>query len=164
MLSDHCPRRPAGIHSTHAALPANRSLSPTWLLLCRRKPSHKSGAHSVLEVEVAGDVLDASAASPRVPRQGSKHWGILARGQRDGMTPPAAAGAAGEQACEMAAACVHCMRQGAELQASRRQLGAAQAAAAARQQLNLQHFKYELLVDLWALRVLDNEEQGSRLE
>lgn len=111
--------------------------------------SHKSGAHRVLEVEVAGDVLDASAASPRVPRQGPKHWGILARGQRDGTTPPAAAGAAGEQACETAAACVQCTQQGAELQAALRQLGLAQAAAAAaRQQLNLQHFKNELLVDL----------------
>lgn len=63
----------------------------------------------------------------------------------------------------MAAACVQCTRQGPELQAGRRQLGAAQAAAA-RQQLNLQHFKYELLVDLWVMRVLDNEELGSRLE
>ena len=57
------------------------------------------------------------------------------------------------------------LRQGAELQAARRQLGLAlAAAAAARQQSNLQHFKYELLVDLWALRVLDHEELGSRRE
>ena len=77
---------------------------PIWLLLCRRKPSHKSGARSVLEAEAAVDVLHADADSPLVQQQGSKHWGIRARGERDGATSPAAAGPAGEQASKMAAA------------------------------------------------------------
>ena len=33
-----------------------------------------------------------------------------------------------------------------------------------RQALNLERFKYELLVDLWSMRVLDNEELGLQLE
>lgn len=110
-------------------------------------------------------MLDAFATGPLVQRHGSKRWGILARGQPDGTSPSAAAACASEQAQELAAARDECARQGAELQALRRELGAAQAAAAAAaQQLNLQRFKYELLVDLWAMRVLDNEELGSRLE
>lgn len=110
-------------------------------------------------------MLDAFATGPLVQRQGSKRWGILARGQPDGTPTSAATASAAEQAQELAAARGECARQGAELQALRRELGAAQAAAAAAaQQLNLQRFKYELLVDLWAMRVLDNEELGSRLE
>ena len=135
------------------------------MLLRRRKASNKSGTNSVFEAEADGDLLNAFAAGPLVQRQGSKRWGILARGQPDGTTPPAAAASAAEQTYELGAAHAECARQGAELQALRRELGAAQAAAAAAQQhLNLQRFKYELLVDLWAMRVLDNEEEGSRLE
>jgi predicted RNase H-like nuclease (RuvC/YqgF family) len=33
-----------------------------------------------------------------------------------------------------------------------------------RQALNLERFRYELLVDLWSMRVLDNEELGLQLE
>jgi len=35
---------------------------------------------------------------------------------------------------------------------------------ALRQALNLERFRYELLVDLWSMRVLDNEELGLQLE
>ncbi len=33
-----------------------------------------------------------------------------------------------------------------------------------RKALNLERFRYELLVDLWSMRVLDNEELGLQLE
>lgn len=114
-----------------------------------------------------GDALDALSAGPPVQRQGSKRWGILARrqGSLTSRDSAAAAAAAADQAHELAAARSECARQGAELQALRRELGVAHAAAAAAQErLNLQSFKFELLVDLWCLRVLDNEELGSRAE
>ena len=33
-----------------------------------------------------------------------------------------------------------------------------------RERLNFQRFKYELLVDMWAMRVLDNEELAHAVE
>ena len=124
----------------------------------------------MFEAEDAGDALDALSGPP-VQRQGSKRWGILARRQGSlaskdsAAAAAAAAAAAGDHAHELAAARSECARQGAELQALRRELGAAQAAqVAAHEALNLQRFKFELLVDLWAMRVLDNEELGSRTD
>ncbi|EIE20404.1 hypothetical protein COCSUDRAFT_33964 [Coccomyxa subellipsoidea C-169] len=49
--------------------------------------------------------------------------------------------------------------QNEELRRIQRQTGtSAQHVLDLRERLNFQRFKYELLVDMWAMRVLDNEE------
>lgn len=129
-----------------------------------RKKS-KGGAHSSLfDAQEADDALAAftipAEASPLEPpaRQGSRsgRWGVLIRKDSATKGRGAASSGAGNAATE-----AECARQGEELQRLRGELAAARAAEQhAAESLNLQRFKFELLVDLWSMRILDNEELG----
>ena len=117
-------------------------------------------------IEATQDALDdfhgtaAGAATEPVARQGSKsgRWSILSR-KTSTPTGGATTGAGApegqsqqeqlEQARELEFFRGECLRQGRELQGLRGELqGAAAAARQARQALNLQTFKFELLIDL----------------
>ena len=117
--------------------------------------------------EAAQDALDdfhtttAAGAAEPLARQGSRsgRWGILSRKSSQPAGEAAAGGGAAggqsqleqqqEQQRELEFFRGECLRQGQELQGLRDELqGAAAAARQARQALNLQTFKFELLIDL----------------
>ncbi|GAB4813133.1 hypothetical protein N2152v2_000179 [Parachlorella kessleri] len=116
--------------------------------------------NSVFEAQSDFDVQHPGLDSPGVlaQRQPSKSkWGLLSR--RNSGSRQAANVAELQKDVEFFRG--ECLKQGQELQELQYRLEGQDARGRELQQrLNLERFKYELLVDLWAMRVLDNEELG----
>ncbi|KAL4459173.1 hypothetical protein ABPG75_014038 [Micractinium tetrahymenae] len=166
------------------AQPLSRGLSGIF----RRKSKGGSGMGPL---EAEGDALDAFSsggpllAAARLPSHSGRAWGSILGRRPSGEAAGEAASMQHAQQhphlhpqqsyqqqqqhynqqaeAELAALRARCEAQAQEAASLAAQLAAARAGeAAALEQLNLQRFKYDLLVDLWAVRVLDNEELGAQ--
>ncbi|KAL4427159.1 hypothetical protein ABPG77_001163 [Micractinium sp. CCAP 211/92] len=132
-----------------------------------RRKSKSGGSMAVLEA----DTLDAFSSGPLVaaghptPSPSRARPGILS-GKPSGVAAGEVTAPHHQQQClnaELATLRGQCRAQEQEIASLAAQLAAARAGeASALERLNLQHFKYELMVDLWAVRVLDNEELGAQ--
>lgn len=136
--------RPGVTYAFRSTPVGKQSQSPSHSNPCR-KPSK---GQSVFEAAGEGDALDAleaGAGRQVVARQGSgSRWGLLSRKGSSSAAREAQL-LQQEHDQELAALRADCAAQAAEAAAMRAQLGEAH------EELNLQRFKYELLVDLVSL-------------